>query len=78
MKKKRSPENLTSRPVEAITHPLLHNEGNGTLGGSYIREQVEKLNSIYVPKSACTWPTYGTREHAYLPRASRMQRTQGV
>ena len=49
-----------------------------SLGRSHIREQVEELNSITVPKNACTSPTYGTRELDYLPRASRMQRTQGV
>ena len=49
-----------------------------SMGKSHIREQVEKLNSITVPKNACTSPTSGTRELAYFPRASRMQRTQGV
>jgi len=49
-----------------------------SLGESHIREQIEKLNSIIVPESACSLPTSGAREHAYLPRASRMQRTQGV
>ena len=49
-----------------------------SLGKSHIREQVEKLNSITVPKSACASSTYGTREHAYFPRASLMQRTHGV
>ena len=49
-----------------------------SLGKSHFREQVEKLNSITVPKSVCTSPTHGTREHAYLPRASRIQRTHGV
>jgi len=49
-----------------------------SLGRSHIREQVEKLNSITVPKSACISSTSGTREHAHLPRASRIQRTHGV